>query len=320
MSAIQSFDPNSIAGFWRRIAAFALDALALGLIGITLGAIFEEQLVSLGPWGRLLGFLIALAYFGPLNSRLAGGQTLGKRLLQIKVVDAQGAPLALGRSLLRFLPLGSVWFLNNAQLPDGVLFSAWAAVFGLAILGLGASTLYLYVFNRRSRQSLHDWLVGSFVVNAASQGALAAEIAGPPPKLHRVVCALLLALGGLAPLISQQFQQQEPFAQLGHILHAVNAETWVVSSGVNQGATYTSSSSAGSKTTRHLSINAVSRDADIDNAERAQKLATLALAAHPAAGQLDLIQITIVHGYDIGIASAWRSHSTARAPAKWLAP
>lgn len=316
-------NPSPIAGVWRRVAAFMLDGLAQGLIGMALGALASDALVGLGPWGRLLGFGIALAYFGFFNSRLGWGQSLGKRLLQIKVVDAQGAELPLGRAVLRYLPVGTVWFLSNAQLPDALLFSAWAAVLGLAIFGLGACLLYLFVFNRRSRQSLHDVLSGSFVVHAGWQGPVPADLAAPLPTLHRAVCALLLLLGALGPLISQQWLQkdsQTPFAPLAQILRAVNAEPWVQSSAVNQGVTYTQSSKDGSsRTIRHLSIHAISRDADIDQAQRLQALARLALAAHPEAAALDQIQITLAHGYDIGSASSWRYQRQVLSPAEWAA-
>lgn len=313
-----------IAGFWRRVAAFALDGLALGLIGMGLGAVASDALVGLGPRGRLLGFLIALAYFGVFNSRLGWGQSLGKRLLQIKVVDAQGAELPLGRAVLRYLPVGAVWFLSNAQLPDALLFSAWAAVLGLAIFGLGACLLYLFVFNRRSRQALHDVLSGSFVVRAAWQGPLPAALTAPLPRLHRGVCALLLVLGAVGPLVSQHWLQKDgaaTFAPLAQILRAVNALPWVQSSAVNQGVSYTHSSKDGgsSKTVRHLSISAISRDAHIDRAERLQELARLALAAHPEAAALDAIQISVAHGYDIGIASSWRYQHQALSPADWAA-
>lgn len=320
-SAAVSTSP--IAGFWRRVAAFALDGLALGLIGMGLGAVASDALVGLGPWGRLLGFLIALAYFGFFNSRLGWGQSLGKRLLQIKVVDAQGAELPLGRAVLRYLPVGAVWFLSNAQLPDALLFSAWAAVLGLAIFGLSACLLYLFVFNRCSRQSLHDVLSRSFVVHAAWQGPLPAALTAPLPRLHRGVCALLLVLGALGPLVSQHWLQEgkvAPFAQMAQVLHAVNAEPWVQSSTVNQSVTYVHSSKEGSsKTIRLLSVSAISRDQDIANAQRLQELAQIALTHHPSAASLDVLQISIAHGYDIGIASSWRFHNKALPPAEWAA-
>ena len=35
--------------------------------------------------------------------------------------------------------------------------------------------------------------------------------------------------------------------------------------------------------------------------------------------QVDVLQVTLIYGYDIGIASAQRSQSYAHAPAEWIA-
>ena len=86
------------AGFWRRIAAFVVDGLVLGLIGYVLGLLLFDVFVSLGAWGRCFGFVVAMAYFVPQEVAHGGGQSLGKRLLRIRVVDAQGRALTPARS------------------------------------------------------------------------------------------------------------------------------------------------------------------------------------------------------------------------------
>jgi hypothetical protein len=45
-------------------------------------AAFFQQFVELGGWGRAIGFPIAAIYFVILNSRIGGGQTIGKRILK----------------------------------------------------------------------------------------------------------------------------------------------------------------------------------------------------------------------------------------------
>ena len=57
-------------GFWRRVAAFAVDAALLGCVGAALGAALGNWLVGVGQWGRLIGVVIAGAYLVPANSRL----------------------------------------------------------------------------------------------------------------------------------------------------------------------------------------------------------------------------------------------------------
>src|SRR5262245_3395670 len=102
-----------IAGFWRRLAAFVVDGLILAVPAMLLGFALFNWAASLGQAGRLIGFVVALLYFGLLNSRLGGGQTLGKRLLGIRVTDRNGAPLSPLRAILRYLVLAVPYFLNG---------------------------------------------------------------------------------------------------------------------------------------------------------------------------------------------------------------
>ncbi len=75
------------------------------------------------------------------------------------------------------------------------------------------------------------------------------------------------------------------------------------------------------KTTRTcLSVMAYAKDADIDNVQRAKELARLALAADPAALKLDVVEVSLAYGYDIGIATSWRWSRQSHQPAEWLAP
>jgi uncharacterized RDD family membrane protein YckC len=69
------------------------------------------------------------------------GQTIGKSLVAIRVVDVDGAPLTLGASLLRYLS----YFLS------------------LMPLGFG----YLVAALRRDKRALHDLIAGSRVERAA---------------------------------------------------------------------------------------------------------------------------------------------------------
>jgi hypothetical protein len=68
-----------------------------------------------------------------------------------------------------------------------------------------------------------------------------------------------------------------------------------------------------------LNITAYAKDPDIENAERAKHLAKLALAVDASATTLDVVQVTLVYGYDIGIASSWKSHNYGHSPAEWVA-
>ncbi len=182
---------RSIGSFWRRFFAFFVDSLILGIIGFTLGAIFFDTLSQLGPWGKLLGFLIAVPYFAVTESNVGGGRSLGKRLLRLRVVDAQGNTLPFEHSFARYTVFAAPFFLNKLALP--VSKTPWVVfiLLGVIVFGVGGATLYLLIFNRNTRQGLHDLAVGSYVVRAGDTGPVETK---PFWKPHRVIAGSLLVL------------------------------------------------------------------------------------------------------------------------------
>ena len=108
----------TLAGFWPRMAALLIDLLRLAVPAFLLGFALFTWLVTLGQAGRLIGSIVALAYFGLLNSRLGDGQTIGKRLLNIRAVGRDGKTLSPARSVLR------QWYWNYRETHDA---AAWRA-------------------------------------------------------------------------------------------------------------------------------------------------------------------------------------------------
>lgn len=311
MSDEQPINSEVIAGFWRRVGAFTIDCLVLGAVGLALGIIFGPAFVKIGPWGRLIGFSVALAYFGLLNSRLTQGQTLGKRTLKIKVVDSVGAPLVPSKAFVRFALLGAPWFLNGAQFPESVLTTFWVFLISVAIFGVGLSILYLYIFNRATRQSLHDLLVGSYVVRTETLGNIVAPRIWRP---HLVVCGVLCVAAALVPHFTAPLAASEPFASLLQVQRAVAAEPWVLSAQVQIGKTFAAGSSTGKTQTKYLSVSAYSSDNDVANKDRAKHLAKLSLMADSSTEPVDVVHVALIYGYDIGIASAWQSYNHSFSP------
>lgn len=298
------------AGIWRRLGAFVVDGVLLGVVGVLAGVVFYEDFVSLGGWGRLIGFAVALAYLGVMNSRLGAGQTLGKRLFKLRVVGADGAPLPLRKALLRSLVLAVPWFLNGAPFPADLLASPLLYVLSLAIFGLGGAILYLLFFNRGTRQSLHDLLAGSYVVNADATAPIAKT---PLWRTHAMVVGVILAAATLAPFITSRLATQEPFVALMKVFNALNAEPGIVRATVSEGWT-----SGGGEQTTYLLINAFLDTPDIQDARLAQRLARVAIANDTTVLDLQIVQVVLIYGYDIGIAAAHRSQAYRYPPKEWI--
>ena len=296
------------AGFWRRAAAFLVDGLILGLIGYALGLALFDVFVRLGPWGPCVGFVVALAWFVPQESARSG-QSLGKRLLRIRVVDAQGLTLHPVRGAARFAVLAAPYFLLGAALPMDIATFAGGIPLALVALGGLIAPAYLLAFNRRTRQSLHDLVVGAFVVRATA-GARRAPGPARAWRGHLAIAGVLALLAGAMPLFHPRLAQAR---ELGRRLAArpelrsvdvFEAEPRVYSTGF-------------SGVRRELLIQAtIARPLD-DYVPLSTRLAGIALAAFPAAAHEDLISVRLACGFDIGIASSWTANELALKPEQW---
>lgn len=287
-----------ISGYWRRIGAFVIDSIILGVVGLGLGFLLEDVFVDMGVWGRLFGFVIALLYFGIMNSEISNGQTLGKKALKLRVVNSDNQSISLLNSFGRYSIIGIPFFLNNAQFPIEVLTSFWMYVLSFIIFGGLFSIFYLYTFNRVTRQSLHDLVFNTYVVNVGVDKQEVENVW----KTHLVVVGLLFITSAIVPVFTLNLAQQEPFSELLNGLKAVSKNTSVNYALVSYG---TSSSNNG-KTT-YVGAQVFLKENDTKNAELSRELAkTLAKNCNLVVDK-DLISINLIYGYDIGIASKWNS-------------
>jgi uncharacterized RDD family membrane protein YckC len=120
------------ASFGRRLGAQILDALILGVPTTIFFLFLEDGLAS------LLAVLIDFAYYVYFEGG-ATGQTIGKRVLGIRVIDFNsGGPIGYGRALLRAVV---------------EIFSGWILLLG-----------YLWMLWDREKQTWHDKAATSVVV------------------------------------------------------------------------------------------------------------------------------------------------------------
>jgi uncharacterized RDD family membrane protein YckC len=191
----QQSNPFPIAGFWLRGLAFVIDGIVIAIPLIIWGFVFRDLAFSLGPWGRLVGYTLFCGYLGFFNSRFGGGQTLGKRLTKIVVIDSDGGYLPLSKSVLRALILALVPLMNRWDLPllqNPIL----VMIATVIIFGGGLALIYGLIFNRKTNQGLHDLIVGSYVVKAPLRPGI---IIPKTPLVHRYITFGLI---GLAVLLS----------------------------------------------------------------------------------------------------------------------
>ena len=299
-----------ISGFWPRVIASIIDGLLLFIVGSVCSLLIPDLLTQLGGWGPIIGFLVALAYFGILNSAIGKGQTIGKRLMDIQVVDRSDQYISLSRSLLRYTILGLPFFLGGSLIPPSVIVSPNMItspinnIIDFIFLGFYGATVYLYVFNRQTRQSLHDLVVGTFVKEILSQ-----QVYGSIWRPHMaVVGAWFVAVIGFS-VATTDFSRQRLSPELLGVQHAIQASGQVHAATVNVvNSDYHPSS---------FYASAILKRRPQDESAAARSIAATILRNYPEILEKSAITIYIMHGFDIGVATRWKSHSATRSPREW---
>jgi uncharacterized RDD family membrane protein YckC len=139
------------AGFWVRLGAYAIDAVALAVINTIPSPLLElagllppantpENLApTITPGGIALA-IVGIAYF--IGFWTWRGQTPGKMALRIRILRTDGSPISLGQAFLRYL---------------GYIISAIILLIG-----------YLMIAFDRRKQGLHDKIADTFVVKLSN--------------------------------------------------------------------------------------------------------------------------------------------------------
>lgn len=318
-----------IAGFWRRIGAAVIDALILAVPAYFIGYQFFDELMALGQNGRFIGAAASLIYFGVLNSSLGGGQSFGKRVLGIRVVGASGEPVGLPRAVVRALILMLPWYLNGFDMTpfagddDQRTVMLLSVCASFVVFGLGFAMVYLYIFNRKTRQSLHDLFVESYVVKAEPAGAVAPRVW----PVHVAIAVLLMA-GGLAlpayfwRLASDMAQSadkggDETFEQLRGIEHAVEALANVGRVTVSENAFTINPNSGDSTTTRTLELIVYVKKRTEETDALLSEIAKAVLKRSPDILGNDQLRITIAMEFDIGLFRASESVAARGTAEQW---
>lgn len=298
---------SPIAGFWRRLLAFALDSLFIWLFGGFLGLVYFDEFVSMGNWGRLIGLIVFVAYFGFLNSTWGGGQSLGKRICKIMVVGTDGQNISIQRSMLRAAILGLPGILNNYTMPlSGMntpsrMFGLF--IIGMSIFGVGLGIIYFYIFNTRTRQSLHDLICSTYVVMKNSADPVVKEkIWKGHMVFYGIILAFILLISvGFNVLMSRimfmdnAMNTLQKLEKINGVYSAVLADNSMILSKMfktdfNYGPHY-------------IVVTVQIKDKDLLYRDDSTKILNCVLENYPQARKRDYIDVQLVYGYNIGIHS-----------------
>jgi serine/threonine-protein kinase len=136
---------RNYASYGSRVVALLIDSIVAGLAAIMPVLIISEDDGAFACMAVLA--YLAFTYFYFLAPVASSGQTFGKRLTNIRIVDANGDPPGMGRTIIRqIIGFGVENFLMG--------------IFFLGALGL------LWPLWDAQRQTWHDKIANTFVVNA----------------------------------------------------------------------------------------------------------------------------------------------------------
>ncbi|NLF51936.1 MAG: RDD family protein [Leptolinea sp.] len=298
-------NPNTnfppVAGFWHRFAAWLIDSLLIILAGQAVCLVFKPLLFQLGPYGRPIGLLFILPYFGLMNSVVFDGQTFGKRLMKIAVRGADNRPISVLRSLGRVSILALPFLLGGWPLP--VLENPVAAVTaGLIVFGLGGSILYTMVFNRKAGQGIHDLICRTYVVQPDGYPADAFPIT---PGIHRVISAVWMGLTAfmLAFLMfdNPSYTPKPVTVQVRQLRQTLSVDPRFFTADVRDQTVTPENNPA----YRGLVVDVwtVGELAEDERWETAVHITGIVLRDMKDIDEFDQIQVKLSDGYDIGIAS-----------------
>jgi uncharacterized RDD family membrane protein YckC len=128
------------AGFWIRFVAIFIDGIIVGIVSSALGAILNLNVNGRSGLNLLLGLLYYVYFWS--SASIWPGQTIGSKLLNIRVIKTDGSNLEIGSALLRYV---------------GFVISALALLIGL-----------IWAAFDPNKQGWHDKIAGTYVVKTTS--------------------------------------------------------------------------------------------------------------------------------------------------------
>jgi len=299
-----------ISKFWTRIWAFLIDTLILGVIGYLFGLMIQDFLIGIGSYGLILGLIITVSYQTICNSKLLDGQTIGKHFMEIQVVDINGNTIGVGKSFLRALILSFPYFTYNLSIPGLADTSFISVVKTIGLLSIIIGVVVIYIFNKQTRQSLHDLIIGTYVAKTEERDEPIAIPGVTKTPFYVFGGFLVLLIGiGIYSVNSNGVQN------LSGIYTKVSKIDGVISANVNERTIFFN----GTKTLVYettLSVKALPND-DLENDKIVRETARTILNDVSNINSFNAITISLNRGFNIGIASHNTAKTVSYSPGEW---
>lgn len=156
-----------IAAFHKRLLAYLIDFTLMAIYLISLKYLLYDSLgldkeTSIGF--DIIVISLPMLFYSLLTELLLNGQTIGKKLMQIRVISLEGGEPTLGQFILRWITKFFEWpFLFGYIYASSlalITYAFYTGFFGLAVL--------LAILVTKKSQRLGDIAAGTVVVDAKS--------------------------------------------------------------------------------------------------------------------------------------------------------
>lgn len=302
----------NIAKFWTRVWALIIDGFILGVIGYILGLTIQDFLVSIGDYGLLFGLVITVAYQTICNSKIGNGQTLGKRAMNIQVVDINGDTIDIRKSLLRALILCFPNFTVNLTIPGLTDISIVNIIKTIILTTILIGVVVIYIFNKQTRQSLHDLLVGTYVATTDrnEEPVMLPAMTKTPFFVFGGFVTLLIGVGLF--IVTSKAPELKNILSIHSKLSKIDG---VINASVVENTNYTN----GSKTLSYrakLWVQNLPKE-ELENNIVVREAVQTILDNANSIDSFDVISISMTREFNIGIASQNYTKTIDQTPSKW---
>jgi uncharacterized RDD family membrane protein YckC len=296
--------------FWSRFGAYLLDILVLGITGLILGLFLGDTFVHMGGQSMLVGFFIALLYFGLGNSAIFNGQTLGKKIVNLQVVDNEMETLSIQKSVLRALIFTVPYFFLNYKLDGWSEFSIFYMTKGIFFLTFLILLPIHLILNTPTRQAIHDLIMGTYVVSReAFPGQQLSKSKSLPTiitgSLAIVILGLIIFMNSEKNKISSTIEELKPLKeQIDKIDKIGNSSLSRNSSSFKKfGSDDYISKNEYLKLNLSLRENLIYnlRPDNIEDLDFVKEAVRIILEDYSDINNLNYIQVNLIYGYNIGI-------------------
>src|SRR4051794_7265852 len=187
--------------FWRRLGALYVDTLLLLPIAVVLFAVGSQMTAPASLFVlHLIGSLYGVGYSVFFHARF--GQTLGKMLTHIRVVDLSTNAIGLQQAIWRDGPSILLSIATAGLGADAIAnghnpFNMWDPAAALPPWLVIANLLWILaefvtMLTNNRRRAIHDWIAGTLVVRTSAPSAAPADQnAGTGPYGYRFPMVLI---------------------------------------------------------------------------------------------------------------------------------